>query len=133
MNTLIALAVGLVLAGGAFAQAGCPAAADVAQPHLLGLWRAEFADGGPGATLLLEPHPEYAQSVRGAINRNGEWSLLAGDVEAGEFTLEESVNGIDISAIWLGDVVEGSCGREIRGTWQPQRDQRMREFVLRKR
>lgn len=132
-RTVVALALGLVLAGGAFAQAPCPTAADVAQPHLLGLWRAEFADGGPGATLLLEPHPEYAQSLRGAINRNGERALLAGDVEAGEVTLEESVNGINISAAWLGDVVEGSCGREIRGRWKAEGDPRTRDFVLRKR
>ena len=132
-SALRALAIGLALAGGAFAQAGCPAAAQVEQQHLLGLWRAEFADGGPGATLLLEPHPEYAQSVRGAINRDGDRGLLAGDVEDGEFTLEESVNGTNISAAWLGDIVEGSCGREIRGTWQAPGDPRTRAFVLRKR
>ncbi|HEY0887499.1 MAG TPA: hypothetical protein VGE20_19545 [Ramlibacter sp.] len=132
-RALLALAVGLALAGGAFAQDACPAAADVAQQHLLGLWRAEFADGGPGATLLLEPHPEYAQSVRGAINRDGARALLAGDADAGEFTLEESANGINISAVWLGDVVEGSCGREIRGTWKAEGDPRTRGFVLRKR
>lgn len=132
-RALVALAVGLALARVAFAQEGCPAAADVAQQHLLGLWRAEFDDGGPGATLLLEPHPEYAQSVRGAINRNGTRALLAGDADAGEFTLEESANGINISAVWLGDVVEGSCGREIRGTWKAEGDARTRDFVLRKR
>ena len=132
-RALLALATGLALAGGAFAQPACPAAADVAQQHLLGLWRAEFEDGGAGATLLLEPHPEYAQSLRGAINRNGERALLAGDADGGEFTLEESENGVDISAVWLGDVVEGSCGREIRGTWKAPRDQRTRIFVLRKR
>lgn len=132
-RALLALAVGLALAKGVSAQDGCPAAADVAQQHLLGLWRAEFADGGAGATLLLEPHPEYAQSVRGAINRNGDRALLAGDADSGEFTLEESVNGINISAVWLGDVVEGSCGREIRGTWKAEGDPRTRDFVLRKR
>lgn len=132
-RALLAPAMFLALAGGAFAQDHCPAAAQVEQLHLLGLWRAEFEDGGPGATLLLEPHPEYAQSVRGAINRNGERSLLAGDVDAGAFTLEESLNGINISAVWLGDVVEGSCGREIRGTWQAEGDPRTRAFVLRRR
>nr|WP_238344312.1 hypothetical protein [Ramlibacter lithotrophicus] len=120
------------MAGGACAQAGCPAAADVAQQQLLGLWRAEFADGGAGATLLLEPHPEYPQSVRGAINRGGERALVAGDADSGEFTLEESVNGRNISAVWLGDVVEGSCGREIRGTWKAEGNPRTRAFVLRR-
>lgn len=112
--------------------APCPAAAQVSQSHLLGLWRAEFDDLPRGATLLLEKHPELAESVRGAINRDGERALVAGDVNEGEFTLEESVNGTNISATWLGDVVEGSCGREIRGTWRAEGEQRARGFVLRK-
>jgi hypothetical protein len=74
-----------------------------------GLWQ--------GATLLLEKHPEYAASFSGAINRNGERRQVAGDIEDGEFTLEESADGVHIAATWVGDVVEGSCGREIRGTW----------------
>ena len=35
--------------------------------------------------------------------------------------MEESIDGTHISATWLGDVVEGSCGREIRGTWQAEK------------
>lgn len=119
----------------AYAQAAapaCPTAAEVAQRHLLGLWRAEFEGLWQGATLLLEKHPELAESVRGAINRNGERALVAGDVEDGEFTLEESVNGVNISATWLGDVVEGSCGMEIKGTWQSAHDSKPRAFILRK-
>ncbi len=117
----------------ATAQApACPKAAEVSQQHLLGLWRAEFESLAQGATLLLEKHPELAESVRGAINRNGEKAQLAGDVDDGEFTLEESVNGVNISATWLGDVVEGSCGMEIKGTWQSAHDSKPRAFVLRK-
>lgn len=114
------------------APADCPAPAEVAQRHLLGLWHAEFADRGPGATLLLQPHPEMEESVRGMINRNGEMAEVAGDVDEGAFTLEESANGTNISATWLGDVVAGSCGREIRGTWHAEADGRERTFVLRK-
>ena len=110
----------------------CPKAEAVAREHLLGLWRAEFEGGVWGATLLLEPHPDFSESVRGEINRNGERALLAGDVEDGEFTLEESANGTNISAVWLGDVVEGSCGREIRGAWKAEGDSRQLQFVLRK-
>jgi hypothetical protein len=110
----------------------CPKADEVVQRHLLGLWRAEFEGMAAGATLLLEKHPELSESVRGAINRNGEKAQLAGDVEDGEFTLEESVNGVNISATWLGDVVEGSCGKEIKGTWQSAQDSIPRAFVLRK-
>ncbi len=109
----------------------CPKAHETTQEHLIGLWRAEFTDL-PGATLLLWQHPELAASVRGQVNRNGERADLAGDVDEGEFTLEESVNGVNISATWLGDVVEGSCGREIRGTWRREGQAREYEFVLRK-
>jgi hypothetical protein len=112
--------------------AACPKAHEVAQAHLLGMWRAEFDGLSQGATLLLEKHPELGESVRGRINRNGERAEVAGDVDEGEFTLEESENGVNISATWMGDVVEGSCGREIRGTWQAERDRRSHSFVLRK-
>ena len=110
----------------------CPKAVEVDRDHLLGIWRAEFEGLPQGATLLLEPHPELAGSVGGAINRNGDRARLAGDVDEGEFTLEESVNGTNISAVWLGDVVEGSCGREIRGTWRAEGKAGRWPFVLRK-
>jgi hypothetical protein len=134
MRWLFATALALLaLPLTAAAQApACPKAAEVSQQHLLGLWRAEFEGLTQGATLLLEKHPELAESVRGAINRNGERALMAGDVDDGEFTLEESVNGVNISATWLGDVVEGSCGMEIKGTWQSAHDSKPRTFVLRK-
>ena len=110
----------------------CPKAAEVTHRHLLGLWRAQFEGQAQGATLLLEQHPELAESVRGAINRNGERADVAGDVEDGEFTLEESANGVNISATWLGDVLEGSCGREIRGMWKAQGTLPERPFLLKK-
>lgn len=122
------------LASVALAQtpADCPAPADVPPAALVGLWRAEF-DGLPrGATLLLEPHPRYAGSLAGEINRNGERSRLAADLDEGALTLEESADGVHIAATWLGDVVQGSCGREIRGSWQPAGEQPARAFVLRK-
>jgi hypothetical protein len=117
---------------GAAAQ-DCPHASEVKQSHLLGLWRAEFEGQGHVGSLLLEKHATYSESFSGAINRNGERRLLAGDVEDGEFTLEESADGQRIAATWLGELVEGSCGREIRGTWTAEGDaQTPRKFVLRK-
>jgi hypothetical protein len=128
-------ALGAVLALAAAAQTPppCPAAEDVRSEHLLGFWRAEFEGLAQGATLLLEKHAEYAEMVSGGINRNGDRALLTGDIDGGELTLEESVNGVNISATWLGDVVEGSCGREIRGNWQAEGGPRPYPFVLRKR
>lgn len=114
------------------APAACPHASEVRQAHMLGLWRAEFEGRGHIGSLLLEKHAVYAESVSGTINRNGERRLLAGDVEDGEFTLEESADGKRIAATWLGEVVEGSCGREIRGTWTAEGDPTPRAFVLRK-
>jgi hypothetical protein len=124
----------MLLAGAAAAQGGspCPHASEVTRTHLLGLWRAEFDGSGHAGTLLFEPHPLYAQSFSGTINRGGQRGQLAGDVEDGEFTLEESADGVRIAATWLGEVVEGSCGREIRGTWKAEADASGRAFVLRK-
>ncbi|GAB3662978.1 hypothetical protein [Ramlibacter alkalitolerans] len=128
-----ALALALIAcAGPAIAQVPCPHASEVTAAHLFGLWRAEFSGQGHAGTLLLEKHALYAESVSGTINRNGDRSKLAGDVEDGEFTLEESADGVHIAATWLGEVVEGSCGREIRGSWKAERDAQARDFVLRK-
>jgi hypothetical protein len=117
---------------GPASAAGCPAARDLAPRQLVGLWRAEFDGQAAGATLLLEPHPRYAASLSGEVNRNGERARIAADLEDGEFTLEESADGVRISATWLGDVVEGSCGREIRGVWEASGGTPRRSFTLRK-
>ena len=117
----------------AWAQApACPAASDIAQAQMVGLWRAEFEGLAQGATLLLEKHPEYEGSIAGGINRNGERGVVSGDVDNGEFNLEESADGKRISGVFTGEVVEGSCGREIRGTWRPEDDTPERAFVLRR-
>lgn len=71
--------------------------------------------------------------MRGVLQREGVRAWVSGDVDNGDFTLEESANGRNISATWLGEVSPESCGREIKGTWtsetQPQKPLR---FVLRK-
>jgi hypothetical protein len=111
----------------------CPAPAEMSHLHLYGLWRAEFDNPAvPGASLLFEKHPDYPESVRGGINRDGVKGLVAGDVEDGEFTLDESTDGIKIAANWTGNVVENSCGKEIRGTWTAAAGKPEYSFVLRK-
>lgn len=112
--------------------APCPSDSELSHRHLLGLWRAEFKGIAQGATLLLEQHPETKEGLRGAINRNGERAQLAGDLEDGELELEESVNGVNISATWTGEVVAGTCAREIRGIWQPEGARGSYPFILRK-
>ena len=93
--------------------------------HLQGRRHAELENstaGGPlpapaAAVLQLSLHPERAQSVRGTLQRGGTTAQVSGDVDAGDLTLEESMNGTNISATWMGQVVAGSCGKEIRGIW----------------
>jgi hypothetical protein len=122
----------LACAAPTWAQGTCPHASEVTAAHLYGLWRAEFDGQGHVGTLLMEKHALYAESVSGTINRNGARSKLAGDVEDGEFTLEESADGVHIAAAWIGEVVDGSCGREIRGSWKAEGDPKTHPFVLRK-
>ena len=90
------------------------------QRHLLGRWQAQMEGQASAWTLQLQPHPELRESVRGQVQRTGATALLSGDVDAGQLTLEESLDGKRISATWLGEVAEGRCGKEIRGTWSPE-------------
>lgn len=123
----------LVLAASfAFSMAAAAAAACPADAPLAGAWQARI-EGFADAVVTLEPHPDYAGSVRGHTERGGRRILVAGDVVDGEFTLEESENGTNISAAWLGDVVDGSCGREIRGVWKAEGAPAGHPFILRRR
>lgn len=110
----------------------CPGPTEVGAQQLYGLWRAEFEGLPRGATLLFERHPEFSESVRGGISRDGLRHWLAGDVDEGEFTLEESPDGKHIAAVWQGTVAAQSCGKEIRGSWNSTSDPRAYPFVLRK-
>ena len=115
----------------------CLLPAEVQATHLYGLWNAHF-DGLPGrATLLFEKSPEHPDGVRGQVRREDtigrvRMDLVAGDVDDGDFTLEESADGRRIDANWVGTVTEGSCGQEIRGTWTRASDHAQHPFVLRK-
>jgi len=113
-------------------EAACPTPAQVVPVHLYGLWRAEFDGLAPAATVLFEKHPELAGSVAGGVNRNGDKTLAAGDVDNGSFNLEESGNGQNITATWSGLVTEGSCGKEISGTWNNAINNTSHRFTLRK-
>jgi hypothetical protein len=130
MKRLLAAAL-LLACAGAFA-ADCTPAEEVSASQMLGLWRAEFEDRGPGATVLLEAHPEFAGNFRGAVNRDGERRQLAGDIDDGDLTLEESADGVHIAAVWVGELVEGSCGKEVRGAWKAEGAASSRQFILRK-
>lgn len=108
----------------------CPAAAAVTPKQMLGAWRAEV-EGLPTAPVQLEPNPRHAGSLSGTIDRDDSRSRVAADIDAGEFTMEESGDGVHIAATWLGEVIPDTCGQEIRGSWEPAGGA-ARGFVLRR-
>lgn len=129
----VAVAIAGLVAGAAFAQAPCPEAGEVTSAMLLGRWQAELPGLWDAATLELVAHPEYAGSFRGTLHRGERAWQVAGDVDEGDFTLEESADGRHIAAAWVGEVVDGSCGREIRGTWTKDGETQGGPFVLRRK
>ena len=131
MTRLATLLAPGLLALAATGAAACPGAADLTAADLYGLWRAEVS-GRHAGTLLLEPNPRWPGSLTGTINRDGVKSQVAGDLDDGELTLEESADGTRISATWIGEPVPGSCGREFRGSWQAGEPGRPAGFVLRR-
>lgn len=126
------VAAGLLLAlglpwGAAQAQppAACPEPQAIEPVQLYGLWTVHlWPEGGsdtPPASrgaLLFERHPDYPGSVRGELRRtrDGEdlTAQVSGDAADGVFNLDESADGVTMSAVWEGQVLE--CGRAIRGT-----------------
>ncbi len=98
-------------------------------PQLYGIWQVTFANPPAGlpktAVMLLEKHEEFADSLSGIVSRDlvtasghAAKAALAGDVEDGFVILDESSNNISISGTWNGQLVETSCGREVKGVWK---------------
>jgi hypothetical protein len=115
----------------ASATAACPAAKELTPPQIHGRWRARFNPAPAGmpadATMLIERHAEFSESVAGAVIRvirapksggHAPRAQLAGDLENGLLTLDESSNGISITGTWNGEMVEGSCGKKFSGMWK---------------
>ncbi|KQP12249.1 hypothetical protein [Pseudorhodoferax sp. Leaf267] len=131
-TALLALAAGATHAQDT--PPACPAPHELRAAHLYGAWRAQWPDAPdrPTATLRLERHEELTDSVRGRVERDGVSAQVVGDANDGDFTLEESLDGQRISANWIGEVVEGSCGKEIRGVWTDGNTGTQRAFILRR-
>ena len=83
----------------------------------------------PNAKLNAKPDDKLADKPAGkksvqasdsASDKDGHapTAALAGDVEEGFVILDESSNNISISGTWNGQLVEGSCGREVKGQWK---------------
>ncbi len=82
------------------------------------------------ALVQLEKHAEFSDSLAGRVQRDlrsapggrvaghAARAQLAGDIEAGTLLLDESSNGINLTASWDGQIVEGSCGHLVKGLWK---------------
>ncbi len=114
-------------------KASCKSAKDIKAPQLYGMWQVSFTNPPAGlpasATLLLERHEEFSDSLQGVVTRklpalqnakdgHAAKAALAGDVEDGFVILDESSNNVSISGTWNGQLVDGSCGREVNGVWK---------------
>lgn len=131
------LLIGL-LATTAAAQSACPDMTEVNAAMLQGHWLAELAASATAPAqrwqLELGPHPDYPGSLRGVLVQGAVRYPVAADLDDGEFTLEESHDGLHIAATWLGEVVEGSCAQLLRGVrLSGSAEPTEQGFVLRRR
>lgn len=111
-TSLVALAA---LSGCTSLPRNCPAPAEVQPEQLHGVWTVQLDGTGPNWSLQLGPHPEHRGSLRGELTQGMLRYPVVGDLENGEFTLEESHDGQRIAATWLGEVVAKSCGQALQG------------------
>jgi hypothetical protein len=120
------------------AAPACPLATALRASDLYGTWRVELPQAGLSGTLVLSEHPEFSGSLRGRFSYGATTSIASGDVDDGEFNLDESRDGKNLFAFWSGKVTPQSCGKEIRGRWEPLNEQAGQpavtasDFVLRR-
>lgn len=104
----------------------------MADTQLQGQWSGSVEGQPDSVRIELGPHPDWQGTAKGYIARGDARLPLVGDVDDGTVTLEESADGVHITGTWLGQVVDGSCGREIRGDYLQDDQARPSPFVLRK-
>ena len=103
--------------------------------HLFGRWAARFTNPPAGlpatATVLLERHAEFSDSLAGTVSRDmgaasepsatsvhAATAALAGDLEDGMLLLDESSDNLSITGTWNAEMVKDSCGKLFQGTWK---------------
>ena len=113
----------------------CVAAQSMKAFQLHGRWAAQFTNPPAGlptrATLLLQRHAEFTESLAGSVNRDlGKTAVLpaaaghsaraalAGDLDEGMLLLDESSDNISITGTWNGEMKPGSCGQVYQGLWK---------------
>jgi hypothetical protein len=98
------------------------------------LWPENGSRSSPVATgtAHFERHPEYPGSVRGRLTLRtaAGQNLLSGDATDGEFQLDESEDGVAISAVWYAVVNPADCGRRLQGTRRPAEGRPASEVLL---
>ncbi|HEX5738820.1 MAG TPA: hypothetical protein VFY22_09940 [Hydrogenophaga sp.] len=133
-------AAGLALAQGNAAPAHAPCQSAQLQPaQLYGqwsllLWPVDGTRTSPMATgtAHFERHPEFPGSVRGRLTLStaAGQTLLSGDATDGEFQLDESEDGVAISAVWHAVVNPADCGQRLQGTRRPAEGRPASEVLL---
>ena len=110
-------------------QKGCLDVKIISAVHLYGVWQVRFTNPPAGmpasAEMMLEKHEEFGDSLSGAIQRESVTTVghagkaaIAGDVDEGVLVLDESSDGVSISAVWNGELVPARCGHEVKGVWK---------------
>ena len=116
-------------------KTSCAPDQQIKAPQLYGVWAVRFINPPVGlpdtATMLLERHAEFSESLAGtvsrdvsvvtgsaAVQRRSIKAAVAGDFEDSILILDESSNSINITGTWNGEMVAGSCGKEFRGNWK---------------
>lgn len=129
----ITLSVWLTLTACACAHSptppSCPSGADLRPDMFFGEWQVQLAGATVPISLRLGPHPEHAGSLKGELMQGQHRYAVVADWDEGEFTLEESRDGVRIAATWLGTPTQGHCGRLIQGQ-RFEKDQSGQDFRL---
>lgn len=107
----------------------CPSGTDLRSDMLFGEWQVQLAGATNPFSLSLGPHPEHAGSLKGELLQGQQRYAVVADLDDGEFTLEESRDGVRIAATWLGRPTQGHCGRLIQGQ-RFEKDQAGQDFRL---
>ena len=103
--------------------------------QLYGRWAVDFTNPPAGlpaqATMRLQRHAEFSESLAGTVNRDlgrdagtpavaghSARAALAGDLEEGMLLLDESSDNVSITGTWNGEMKPGSCGQVYQGRWK---------------
>ena len=107
-------------------EPACQSAMSMKAGQLHGEWAVRFSHPPAGwpetATLRLERHAEFSESLAGTVNRDlgpaAGTSAIAGDRDEGMLLLDESSDRISITGTWNGAMVADSCGKVYQGVWK---------------